>query len=302
MRIAPPLTLITTLLLPTATSGQTEGRLPRVLELPASTRAMALGDAYVMDGVQADALFYHPALLAGAGGFGLGVQTWGEASAAAAAVATPWLGGGIAFGLQVLQYSLPSSGDPPGGPDHLFQVGEVPASERIVSLGFGRAEGGLLWGAAGRVAEVRVGTARDALVLLDVGLAHEVGPLQVGVTYHGLGGGADADGWEGPTRLTLGAGHYGHPVGIFDLGASAAVSRRADGEVLAGAGLEVGYWPIDGRTFLARFGIQHVPEGDGSPLSFGLAFWGDSLALDWAYRPFGGDVGDGTHRFSVSWR
>lgn len=300
MRTAALLTLIATLLLPTPSLGQTEGRLPRVLELPASTRALALGNAYMMDGVQADALFYHPALLADARGFSLGVQTWGEASSAAAAVTTSWLGGGIALGLQVLQYGLPTSGDPPGGPDHLFRSGEVPASERVVSLGFGRAEGGLQWGVVSRVAEERVDTTRDAFVLVDVGLAHEVGPFRVGVTYQGLG--SRGDGWEHPARLTLGAGHYGHPVGIFDLGASAAVSRRADGEILAGAGLEVGYWPIDGRTFLARLGLQHVPEGEGSPLSFGLAFWGDSVSLDWAYRPFGGDVGAGTHRFGVSWR
>jgi hypothetical protein len=302
MRIAAPLMLFAATLMPLPSMGQTEGHLPRVLELPASTRAMALGNAYMMDAERADALFYHPALLAGAEGFGLDVQTWGEASAASAAVASPWQGGGVALGLQVLQFGLPSSGDAPGGPDHLFEAGDIPASERIMSLGFGRAQGSWRWGVVGRVAEERVGTSRDAYVLLDVGLAHEVGPVQIGLTYQGLNGGSDSGGWEPPPRLTLGAGHYGHPVGILDAGVSAAVSRRVDGEVLVGGGLEIGYWPIDGRTFLARVGLRRVPQGEGSPVSLGLAFWGDAIALEWAYRPFGGDVGDGTHRFGVSWR
>jgi hypothetical protein len=65
-------------------------------------------------------------------------------------------------------------------------------------------------------------------------------------------------------------------------------------------GLQVGYWPINGRTFVGRVGVQRVPEGAGSPLTLGVAYWGDDLALEWAYRSFG-DVG-GTHRFTVRWR
>ena len=49
---------------------QNTGTLPRVLQLPASTHAMALGNAYMMNAGHADAIFYHPALLVGASGFG----------------------------------------------------------------------------------------------------------------------------------------------------------------------------------------------------------------------------------------
>ncbi len=296
------LTLLGVLLLPLPSAGQTEGRLPLVLELPASTRALALGDAYMMDAGDADALFYHPALLASAEGFGVDIQTWGEASVVSAVAATPWYGGGVALGLQVMQYGLPASGEPPPGRDHLFQPGEVPASERVVSLGFGRAMGDFQWGVTGKLAEERVGNSRDAFTLLDIGVAHGLGPFQVGLTYQGLSAGGDDEGWSRPARLTLAAGHYGEPIGIFDLGGAAAVSRRVDGEVLMGVGLEVGYWPVTGRTFLGRVGVQRVPEGEGSPLSFGLAFWGDTIALEWAFRPFGGDVDGGTHSFGLRWR
>jgi hypothetical protein len=296
----PPI-LLGLFLLPLPGMGQTAGRLPRVLELPASARALALGNAYMTDTRDADALFYHPGLLADAEGYSLEVQTWREASAASAAFATPWHGFGVALGLQVLQFGLPSSDEAPSGQDHLFRPGEVPASERVASLGFGRAVGGFRWGLTGKLAEERVGASRDAFTLLDIGVARELGPFQLGLTYQGLSGGGDR-GWKQPARLTLAAGRYGEPVGIFDLGASAAVSRRGDGEVLAGVGLEVAYWPVNGRTFLGRMGLQRVPDGDGSPVSFGLAFWGDTIALEWAFRPFGGEVGGGTHRFGLRWR
>jgi hypothetical protein len=73
-------------------------------------------------------------------------------------------------------------------------------------------------------------------------------------------------------------------------------------EVIPGGGLEVGYWPVRGRTFVARAGVRRVPEGEGSPFSAGLAFWGDDLVVEWAWRPFGDPVDEATHRFSVGWR
>ncbi len=85
------------------------------------------------------------------------------------------------------------------------------------------------------------------------------------------------------------------------MGLSGALTRRDDGELLAGAGLEVGYWPINGRTFVARIGVERVPEGEASPLTLGFAFWGDDLVLEWAFRDFG-TLGEGTHRFGVRWR
>ena len=103
-----------------------------------------------------------------------------------------------------------------------------------------------------------------------------------------------------PSRLVLGAGAYGQQVGIFDVGLTGALSY-SESQTVASGGVEVGYWPIRGRTFVARAGVRQVPEGDGSPFSFGFAFWGDNVVLEWAYRPFG-ELDTGTHRFGVRWR
>jgi hypothetical protein len=281
---------------PLSAAGQAAG-LPRVLSLPASTRAMALGDAYMMNAGHADVLFYHPALVTEALGFGLDLQRWsGESAAATVSAAMRWLGGGIAIGLQTLQYGLPSGANISPGQDHLFLAGSVQASERVATVAYGRELFGVSFGIAGKLAEERVGPARDAVALADLGAATEVGPVTVGLTLRDWGdeplvgpGGAN------PTRLVLGAGAYGQQVGPLDVGLAGSLSH-SDEQTVASAGLEVGYWPISGRTFVGRVGLQQVPEGEGSPFSFGLAFWGDDLVLEWAYRNYGQA---GTHRFGL---
>ena len=306
MRQPSCITLLALAVIPGTVSAQAEGRLPRVLEVPASTRAMALGDAYMMDSGHADAIFYHPALLVDASGFGLDIESWsGEANAAAASAAMPWFGGGVGIGLQTLQYDVGAGGPArlPPGQDALFASGPAHASERVASVGYGRRIFGLSVGAAAKLVEQRVEAERDATGAFDVSVATDLGPLTVGLTAANLGADMElsSESISLPTRVTLGAGAYGQPLGPLDVGMAAAVTRRDDGEILAGAGIELGYWPITGRTFVARVGVQRVPEGEGSPLTVGFAFWGDDLVLEWAYRDFGG-LGEGTHRFGVRWR
>jgi hypothetical protein len=289
---------------PADASAQATAPLPRALGLPASTRAMALGDAYMMDAGHADALFYHPALLAGAGGFGLDVQQWnGESWSSAASAAMEWFGGGVGVGLVTLQYSAPAAGAAavPPGQDFLFTSGPTPVSERVAVVGLARELFGIDVGVAAKLVEQRVGSARDAEGQFDVGAATELGPLTVGLTVHDLGHeplAAAGNDEVGASRVVLGAGGYGQPVGPLDVGFSAAAAANSD-EVLFSGGIEIGYWPIRGRTFLARFGLGQVPDGsEVTPLSFGLAYWGDNLMLEWAFQPHRGD----THRIGLRWR
>jgi len=304
MRLSSRLIILAALAAPTSVAAQMSGSLPRVLELPASTRAMALGDAYMMNAQHADALFYHPALLTEASGFGLELQRWGtNSTATAASAAMQWLGGGVGIGLLSLQYGAPGTGRDaaPAGQDHLFELGSTPVSERVAVLGYAREIFGFSVGMAGKLVEERVGTARDAEAMVDLSVAREVGPITVGVTARDWGREPIVEtGGANPNRLVLGAGAYGQQVGIFDVGISGALSYSEDQTVVSG-GLEVGYWPINGRTFVGRIGIQQVPEGSAGPVSFGFAFWGDDIVVEWAYRPFG-DLDAGTHRFGVRWR
>ncbi len=287
--------------LPASASAQSRGTLPKLLTLPASTRAMALGGAYQPTARHSDGVFYNPALVNGSTGMGVDVQQWGrESSAAAASAALPWFGGSVAVGLQVLQLGIDGT-VVPDGEDHLLDAGGTAVSERLVAAAYARKLFGVDWGVAGKLAEERVGAARSTVAMVDVGAARGLGPVVVGVSALDLGG-RPFDGRDGlaAPRVVAGAGAYGQPVGIFDVGYAAALTWTED-RTSVGGGVELGYWPITGRTFVARFGTQSVPSGsDASPFTFGFAFWGDDLRLEWAYQDFGGGV-SGTHRFGVAW-
>jgi len=56
---------------------------------------------------------------------------------------------------------------------------------------------------------------------------------------------------------------------------------------------------VQGRTFIARVGVQRVPDGPAKPVTFGLAFWGDAFVVEYAFR----DYSDASaHRVGVRWR
>ena len=287
-------------------SAQTAATLPRVLEVPASTRAMALGDAYMMNANHADVIFYHPAMLTSARGFGLDYQRWGTASSATtASAAMAWFGGGIGVGLQSLQFGAPDTGvgGLPGGQDHLFDLGPTAVSERVASVGYAREIMGIDVGVTTKLVEERYAGGRDATVLFDTGIATTLGPLTAGLTYQNLGkdlrlGGVDA---TRPDKLSLGLGAYGRQIGILDYGVTGALAYVGE-EVIPAAGVEIGYWPIRGRTFVGRIGVRRVPAGDANPMSFGAAYWGDNIVLEWAFQPVDALDSAGTHRFGVRWR
>lgn len=273
-------------------------------DIPASTRGMALGGAYMMDAESADAVFVHPSLLRGASGMTLAMQRWGSASGAtSAAAATSWFNGsiGVGIGVQAMQHQyVPASTPGSHALDPLFSPaspGDDPVSERAAILGLSRSFGGVGdvdWGVAVRLSEERIGVARRTDVEVLLGASREVGPVTVGVTYPDVG--------RSVADLDIGVGAYGWELGPLDVGVSGRLGGFHD-EVRGGGGIEVGYWPVRGRTFVGRLGAQVVPDGsDASPFTFGLAFWGDDLVVEWAFQPFDGAPESGTHRFSIGWR
>lgn len=293
-------------LLAAPAASQVAGVHPQAPQLPGSVRAMALGDSYVMNSGHADAVFYHPSLLTGARGFGLETQRWGAASSSAAvSAAMAAFGGGIGVGLRTLQYSSLGSGPlaAPARQDHLFDLASVPVSERIATIGYARsAFADIDVGVAVNLIDERVGARRQSVAVFDVGASREAGPFVIGITATNIGDKPILDTGAEPTRVVLGAGSYGRPVGIFDLGVSAHVGA-ADGDPTWGGGVEVGYWPIQGRTFVARVGVQDVPDGSNAkPVTTGFAFWADDFTIEWAFRPFSSADEGGTHRFGVRWR
>lgn len=283
---------------------QTPGREPAVVELSGSSRALALGHAFQLDGSDSDAVFYNPAVASRAQGFGMGIYWLGKgARSYTVSAATPWYGGGVAVGLQTLEYGAPDGpGARAGGLEPVMEDGRPGAGEMVATLAYGRDLFGFRVGVAGKLIDQRFGGARTQSLAGDVGVARSLGPGWAGLAVRNLGdqqtiGGIDVD---LPTEVTLGWGAYGRPLGPLDVGAAGAVTRRADGEMLYGGGIELGYWPVVGRTFVARIGVRNVPEGEASPVTFGGSYWGDDLVLEYAFQPTDGSKG--IHRFTVGWR
>lgn len=283
---------------------QSPDRGPVVAELGFSARALGMGGAFQPDAGDSDAVFVNPALAAQAGGFALGWQRFDtEGTALSLSAARPWFGGGVFGGVRTLDHAgIGGPGGHAGGVDPLLADGGPGASETALTVGYGRELFGLEAGIAGSYLLQRSRSSNAATMAVDVGLATDLGPGKLHLAARNLGapttwGARDVD---LPTTVGAGWGAYGRPVGPLDLGGAVDVARRADGEWLVGGGLEFGYWPVRGRTFVARLGARTVPEGDASPLTVGGSYWGDELVVDYAFQSVDGT--DGIHRITLAWR
>jgi hypothetical protein len=293
-------------------AAQSRGRGPIVLNLPGSTRALAMGNSFTLGSQDPDAVFYQPGLLSQTQGFGVSIQRYGSAATLASFTAGgSWLSGGVVLGIQQLGYgadaSEPILGDDllrlPADIGSLRENGEVGVSELVVSAGYGRSVKGLRMGFVGKLVEERFGPRKSATAAFDLGLAASPGPLTVGLAVQNLGPAMTIGEAEVPLplRFSLGASSDRTPLGPLDLSAASAVSYSVEGDVIPSVGLEVAYWPVTGRTFIGRLGLRHVPDHQSaSPLTFGAAFTGDNIVLEYAFEAF--DSGDPSHRFTIGWR
>ena len=271
---------------------------------------------------QADVLFYNPALLVGVQSFCLDIQQWGTESWTSTAVAArQWLGGGIGIGLPVLHFGAhgPGGYTAPSGQAHLFDAGSLPVSERVATIGYAREIKGFNLGLAIKLIEERVAfnkfvasdaRTRDGAVWFDAGISKTFFALTTSLSYQNNGdrlfAGEYLGDYQVADRITLGVSSSGMQFGIFDYGITAAITQvrtfKEDSATIPAAGLEISYWPIRGRTFVARAGVQRTPYyEDASPFTFGFAYWGDNLVLEWSFQ--GMEQSElRTHRFGVSWR
>ena len=283
--------------------GQSPRREPAAAQLPPSARAAGLGHAYQLGAPDPDVVFYNPALVGRGSGFRMGYQRFAEtAGSLSLSAGTTAFGGALGVGLQAMEYGSFGPGERGGGIDPITRGGGTGTSETIASLAYARALGPIRVGVTGKMLAQRFGGLRETRASWDVGIATDVSRLWIGATARNLGPNYHMDGVEvsQAEELSLGLGGYGYQGGELDLGVAGSVTGRGDGEWLGGGGVEVGYYPVTGRTFVARIGARNVPEGDASPLTLGGSYWGDSLVLEYAFQPV--ERADGIHRFTFGWR
>lgn len=284
--------------------GQSET--PSVAVFPASAAAAGMGDAFPLATGGADVLFYHPGALNLANGVTATFSGSGKSgSLFSTAGAMDWFGGTVVVGMQNRTYGVMFS-----GADGLAQSewelargGGVTYSESALSVGYGHEVGPLLMGATGRLLTVRAGETFDRGAAFDVGAAYNAGIAVAALSVQAVGPGLEL-GTEDvnlPTRVSLGIATRRRPLGPLDVMAAGAIDRLRGGDFRPGGGVELSYWPVQGRTFAARFGYDHPIEGDpASGLTLGGALMGDDFSLDYAWARINDD--QTVHRIGVSWR
>ena len=293
--------LVAVLVAPVIAQAQAAGFGPIVLQLPASTRAIGFGNAYV--GVRdPEAVFYNPAQLGVRPGIAISAERYGS-SATATSFTNTFVFGTFGFGLGVqhLDYDIDVGGYPSAAPngEAMIEGGTTSASSLVAAAAVEKAYKGIRWGVTAKVAEDRNVGARDGVLLADVGAAKEISLVTVGVTVQNLGGSPRLLGTSAalPTRVVLGAAAGGYPLGPFDLAASSAVSVRRGGRVAPMGGVELTYVPIDGISFAGRLGGRLPEKNAESPVTLGGSFTFDRIAFDYGFEPYQGK-GSG-HRVGV---
>ena len=280
---------------------------PVLLQLPASTRALGMADAFPIGGSDSDAVFYNLAMAQNIAGITVGGQRWGAgATMLTLSGGAEWWGGRVALGLMGLDYSapIPIEGGVDGDFDEriLFDSG-IQRSEAVAAVGYTRRIKGIRLGAVAKAIEQRRFGERETTGALDLSGGHVLGFVALGLSVQNIGLPADFDvGGEvdAPLKATLAAASTrSWPIGPLDVLPAASVSWTIDGRIVPAAGLEVGYWPISGRTFIARVGVRDPAGDDAKPFTAGAGFNGDRISLDWAWAPF--DEGS-SHRIGIRWR
>ena len=308
---------------------------PPILELLASTRALALGGAFWV-GSGAHAVFHHPALISGQGfDLSLGGSYRGDgdndrhdrdhesrehgrqgylsddddshrarhdAIHMVLGASGAWLGGTVAAGLAVFDYGAGGDHD---GSDRAVAAGGSwrGATEFVGTVGYAREIFGFDVGAAAKVVGQSVAWGRARTVAVDVGVARGIGPVSAALTVQNLGRDLMLGSTRTPLpkRVVLGAGTGGRrAVGPLDIGGAVQVAREGGGEIVPGGGIEIAYWPIVRRVFIVRVGAGRVVEGDGLPVTFGAGFEGDRIRVDYSYSEH--DPMLGAHQIGISIR
>jgi hypothetical protein len=254
-----------------------------ILRLPASTRALGMGNVGVV-GRDDDVVFYNPAQLVIARGTTLSGERDSESPGSGPPnFVTGALSSAIAFG---------SGGVGIGGvfartvtypsPTFLNSVTTVAASAAAAQV-----IKGIRVGVAGRYLGEQADRTYESRTMFDVGLARPFRQyFTAGFAAQNIQIAGDDVAGPTPTKATLGASAIG-PVGPYDMFLTAAVSMDDhDHHVRSAAGAEVNWSWLNGYNIALRLGVRDPLPGE-RPLTAGFGFTVDRISLDYALETLG---------------
>jgi hypothetical protein len=296
--------LLTVLLVAPVALAQAPVAGPLVLLLPANTRAVGMGNAWVA-GRDESSVFYNPAQINPTTGFGGRFARYGSngtVGTLASAVTVNWLT--LGWGVQAVEFKARSDATYPFTPADVVRRGTRDAQSLVVGAGGNFLVKGFRAGLGVKYAEDRVDASsasfapvsvHKGVLLGDLGMSH---PLLSGTAALAVQNLGDDSRIALPMQTTLGWARQ-MPASQLDLAFATQVSVR-NNWVGAGAGMEAGFGWIEGWSAALRAGVRR-PETDAQrPVSFGGTLNADHLALDYALELFEGSRY--AHHVSLRWR
>jgi hypothetical protein len=282
-----------------------------LLELPASTRALAVGGAAAALLDDDEALFYNPAQLAAVAhlSVGLSVQPYLANSVLGAASGAMRLGpGALALGVQTLEYGSADevTPDPLSGETGVATGNRISASDLVASAGYALELRHVRVGGALKRVRQRVADVSGGVTAADLGAAVALGGWgTVGVAVQNLGGRLQLGGTGAPLpRLVrVGAALPTWRAGIVDVRTAVDAVQVRDGRLVPCGGADVTWRaPSGGLALAARAGVRGRGSSgeDVSPFSFGGGLAKGHVALDYAYESFR-TIGGASHRVGLRW-
>ena len=276
---------------------------PTVVQLPAGTRALGVGDAFVA-GRSPEVVFYNPAQLLIQPGIAASAQRYDAASTlGSAASVMPLAGGALGIGVQFLDFSdglLGVRNDPmPLGARGPVNSSSVAA---LLSLN-GPPIKSIRVGVTAKFVGEQVGNARDGGLAFDAGLARDflASRLTIAASARNMGTSLHLVGvqFRMPTTYTIGAAAFAPPLWtFFDIAGTASVSYLRDGTVVGAGGAEVTYVPLDGWGITGRVGFRGVEDrSNADQLTLGASLSFDRLSLDYGFHTM--ESGGASHRVGL---
>lgn len=266
---------------------QVDAQLPGDLS-PATVRATAMGGANVLQRPTPGAAASNPALSGDASGADLG---WAWSGDDATRAWTAFEGGGFVFGLR-----HQSQNDAP--------------TDLALSMSGSRSLFGFDVGVGLALAERSRWVHRDRAIYLNAGVVREVAEFRLAASVLGVGTGTSSPSPTDPNGDEIFVGLPSTPVFLiqgasnsFQVGPLDAILagrvQIADGQSSAGGGLELGYWPVTGRTFRLLAGYGRNPVSGETRPTWGASFSGDAITVEFASFS---ESGNGTHTLGLRWR
>ncbi len=282
---------------------QRERYAPLVLKLPASARVLSLGGAQVALR-DVDAVFGNPALVGTGTGLAFGAERYASGATAGQFASSSTIGPlGIGVGVQLLDAG-PRYGAFPARSDVLSRDNVGGTTSLAASLAASLTWKQIRWGVAAKYVEERVTDDRAGGVAFDIGASKSLSLLNstVGVAVQHLGPRLDVAGRREalPAQLALGIATAPKGLGKWvDVGGTAELDVRRDGELFPRGGVELSYSPIEGVTFTGRAGGRRPQLREERPVTAGAGFTVDRFTLDYGWETLREGAG---HRLTVRLR